>query len=412
MKIVKQGLWTALLFTLPTVLSLIMISGKRLPISHYAVFFAACMLIGILAIRIIPSRSISHHNKYEQSMIRYFPLCLSANKEEQLIKQFIHEIKNITAVKKAVRFNYDKQQQHSLPEISWLKNIDVHDFAFGEVKKMADGYLLLVGENSSSFIFIYLSHDQKRRKLKQSEIEWLRVMSLYTCIALQTLLLLQDRIADVVDPLSSEKNSPILSKVLFAISEKERTKLSQEIHDSIIQELIFICRELEGHIDGNNDLKLIRNHLLDNIQYLREKCFDLRPPFLMEMGLVESVKVLMEKYRSKNNIKMDLFVDVSDEAVLTEEIIINIYRIIQELLVNAVKHSKANYIVLTLIQNDSNLLVIYEDDGVGIDWMKVSGNTKHFGLTGIKERINSINGKHDMISEINEGLIVKVNVSI
>lgn len=98
--------------------------------------------------------------------------------------------------------------------------------------------------------------------------------------------------------------------------------------------------------------------MLDNIQYIREKCFDLRPPFLMEMGLLRSIQVLIDKHKSNYQLDIEFFVDVKDDSIFTEDITINFYRIVQELLTNAVKHSKASYIVLTMIQKNKSYVCL------------------------------------------------------
>ncbi|WP_241688020.1 hypothetical protein [Bacillus velezensis] len=81
------------------------------------------------------------------------------------------------------------------------------------------------------------------------------------------------------------------------------------------------------------------------------------------------------------------------------------------MLTNAVKHSKASYIVLTMIQKKTSLMFVYEDNGIGIDWNKVNSKTNSFGLTGIKERINCMSGIHNISSGVNEGLLLRFEIS-
>ena len=99
-----------------------------------------------------------------------------------------------------------------------------------------------------------------------------------------------------------------------------------------------------------------------------------------------------------------------DLSHLNETLNINIYRIIQEAMNNVLKHSKAKVIKINLVLNKKGLLELnFSDDGQGMDLKKVD-QTKNFGILGMQERIQSLNGSFELISKKNQGTQILISV--
>ena len=93
-----------------------------------------------------------------------------------------------------------------------------------------------------------------------------------------------------------------------------------------------------------------------------------------------------------------------------ETLNINIYRIIQEAMNNALKQSKAKAININLVLNKKGFLELnFSDDGQGMDLKKVD-QTKNFGILGMQERIQSLNGSFELISKKNQGTQILISV--
>lgn len=397
----------AFVFSLLLLFMLLLITDSQLQFKQYSLFF----VLSIFGSSCLCFTYDDRNKTYLRSLFRFSELCQEGSDADQLIKELNNEIQSVFSGKQVALINYDKKTLKLKGNHIQVPNINISNFKIGEIRETASGSILFIGEKCDTFVFIHLSHRGHPIKIRENEADWLQMLAFCTASALQNKLLIQKKIDEIIIDHQHKCKSAVLSKVLFSISEIERTKLAQDIHDSIIQELIFVCRELEYHVEEYKDIYYIREILLDNIQYIREKCFDLRPPFLMEMGLLRSIQVLIDKHKSNYQLDIEFFVDVKDDSIFTEDITINIYRIVQELLTNAVKHSKASYIVLTMIQKKTSLMFVYEDNGIGIDWNKVNSKTNSFGLTGIKERINCINGIHNISSGVNEGLLLRFEIS-
>ncbi|NLD50381.1 MAG: hypothetical protein GX660_24845 [Clostridiaceae bacterium] len=122
----------------------------------------------------------------------------------------------------------------------------------------------------------------------------------------------------------------------------------------------------------------------------------------MEKGITGAVKGLVERTQSRHN-KCINFEAFNVTAELEYDEVLTVYRIVQELINNAVNHSRATEIDLMLTQKETSFVIYYNDNGVGMDLNTGINTEKHFGLNGIKERIKLLNGRVTCCSSIGEG---------
>ncbi|MED4072945.1 sensor histidine kinase [Priestia endophytica] len=356
-------------------------------------------------------------SKYGKSLFGFLEKGYKENNMENLMHILKNEISSVLNIQNVYVCHYCEEEKVFKTEddvIADVEHIDLADtyFEVGKLQNIPTGYLLLVGKYRSFSLFIYLKHSKKKIELSYYDVGWLNRMALYTCMTLQTFMLTKDFVKEIEGYELRANHSPFLSKLVFFLSENERIKLSQDIHDTILQELIFMVRELEKDSPTQHQIQKIRGKILENIQQIRETCYELRPPFLLEMGLIGSIQNLVSKHQEKGNCSIEFLHNLAGEEQISEEITVNLYRIAQELLNNARKHSQAKFIVLSLYKKGSTLLFLYEDDGIGMDMSEHKGEREHFGIKTIRERTHSLNGKFDLSSSIGEGMLIKVELSI
>ncbi|WP_248565396.1 sensor histidine kinase [Paenibacillus sp. L3-i20] len=421
-------LYYIILSTLPSLIIFTLINiiiNHELGVTQGARIFVICLstIVGFLFLKeeydnLIGSKLFPKKQRYQESLLRYSVDGKKSNTADELIQVLTKEIKAVISSEYVIKVQYCRKNgvfcyndPYIERDIVYIKSsIDMYELQIGQLLNSYSGYFLVVSENAKMYTLIYISFKKYGVKLNKDDVIWLRTIALNTNIALQCYLFMHD-ILNEIDSIRTGRNSSLmLTRMFFTISEEERKKLSKEIHDSILQELIFMYRELEEQAKGNNNLHSLSERLLEAIRHTREACFDLRPPFLTEMGIVDSVKSMIDRYQTREGIIIDFVHNVEVDVQPSEEISINIYRIIQELLNNAVKHSKADCIVLSLALNTERLLLLYEDDGVGFDVKANNSTKKQFGIVGINERVKSIGGTVTMSSQPNEGLLVKVHV--
>ena len=126
------------------------------------------------------------------------------------------------------------------------------------------------------------------------------------------------------------------------------------------------------------------------------------PGLLTKLGLYEAVEDLFEKIAETEGLEVQT--EIPDEMErLPENREIMVYRIIQELVNNTIKHAEAKTIDLRMENPDGQLIIYYSDDGKGFK-VDEQQDSKSIGLSSIQSRVNFLNGKMDLQSEPGKGV--------
>ena len=224
----------------------------------------------------------------------------------------------------------------------------------------------------------------------------------------------------------SKKFSQHLSKkdkkFIFRIQEAERTKLSHDIHDSVVQNIRAIRLEAEM-LDVPPECEAKKQKVVDEmtdvISLLRNICYNFRPAELSvqteDAELISIIDTLCQQFiaRTKIPCKIQIQKDFVPPKMDTEKCT-NIVRAVQEAFSNIEKHSYATdvrILIQTENHDDKNELVIFIiDDGVGCDIAKLGRNKMHFGVRNMKERIAVAGGQIEFFSTEGQGLSVQMKV--
>lgn len=205
-------------------------------------------------------------------------------------------------------------------------------------------------------------------------------------------------------------------EAVIASQEKERKRIAEELHDSVGQMLSLVKLNLSrletgGELPGSVSSKLVKQTLqqLDaSIGELRSISHNLMPPDLETKPLAEIVENLLAKSRSINGPEYQLHVfGIPDD--LSEAVKFTLYRILQEILQNIIKHASAGTITVSMTGNDEGINLIVEDDGIGYDPAKARTG---LGLKNIHSRVKLLNGYFDVDSAPNRGTIYNITIPI
>ncbi|PYI57261.1 PAS domain S-box protein [Paenibacillus flagellatus] len=274
-----------------------------------------------------------------------------------------------------------------------------------------------IGEKKRHPVHLRLAMD---RPMLRIEEEWLETAVHYVTILYDNLQLIEDLMKRLEEMVTNDETPKWMLRLLFRLSEKERAALSGDLHDTVLQDLIIWYRKLESlrsarafDEETKRELVRIEEGLLDAIHQIRITCNELRPPFLLKMGLVESLKSLFAYARMFANYEIEFAAEPADIPLpLQEEHILGVYRIVQELLNNAGKHSGASKVTMSLSSRDGRLLFAYADDGVGMDVAAYEGSFAHMGLAGIEKRVLSLEGEMRLDSAPGHGFRVEISLPI
>lgn len=205
-----------------------------------------------------------------------------------------------------------------------------------------------------------------------------------------------------------------LASELSLVEERERRSIATDLHDQIGQTLSVIkmrCFELRDNLKDPNLLRQvdeIREMVKQTIQDTRSLTFELSPPVLYELGLVAAIDWLAEQFQLKHNLRCTVESDKKPKP-LSQDIEIVLFRSVRELLINIVKHARAQRVKITIRVNKKNLRIRVTDDGVGFNpEMKATRAYKEqqFGLFNITERIRHLGGRLEMDSQKGKGTMV------
>ena len=195
----------------------------------------------------------------------------------------------------------------------------------------------------------------------------------------------------------------ILQKVILA-QEAERKRIAGDLHDDISSKLIAISLNLQilkyENIEESKKDNIINNIIAINdktIESSRKIAHHLYPPVLEKFGLKDALNELVLDFNNTDNIHIQL----SFEIIFSKEVTnvhLQIFRIIQELINNSIKHGKATLIRISFSKNSC----AYSDNGIGFDNSKLE-KTMGLGFSNIKNRIRNINGTFKLTSAINDG---------
>ncbi|MDI6861388.1 MAG: GAF domain-containing sensor histidine kinase [Caldisericia bacterium] len=210
-----------------------------------------------------------------------------------------------------------------------------------------------------------------------------------------------------------------LSIHLQNISEIERANIAHELHDEFGQILIAIKMNLFLLKNGaqNLDTEYIKKiettiELIEKIiNRVRTISMELRPVVLDKLGLGAAIEWQISEFKKLSNIEYEFINKLPTNLKLNPQISITIFRIFQEALTNAYKHSKANKIKVILEIKKGKIWLLVKDNGVGIKKNQIN-DCKTFGLIGMKERVYSLNGKINIRSSSNKGTEIKVLIPL
>jgi signal transduction histidine kinase len=205
------------------------------------------------------------------------------------------------------------------------------------------------------------------------------------------------------------------SERILTAHEEERKRLARELHDGLGQSLLTTKFNLQRmNREDMNEAKKERliegaiDELSRSIDELRDISAGLRPPFLEEMGLAVALQMHAEKLSRRIRIDVDVAapLDVRPSAQVED----NLFRIFQEAVSNAAKHSGAKRMSVALTRCNNTVIMEIKDDGSGFDYDQARRQGRGIGLDTMKERVHLLGGSLHLRSRTGWGTSIRVEV--
>jgi two-component system, NarL family, sensor kinase len=205
------------------------------------------------------------------------------------------------------------------------------------------------------------------------------------------------------------------TKALLQGEEKERKRLAGDLHDGLGGMLARVKINLSKLITHNHettmapDLNKVINQLDNSVNELRRIARNMMPESLMSLGLEAALTDMCISLTSDaTHVNFQSF-DISH--AIAKDTQSAIYRIVQELLTNAIRHAKASQIVVQCSQNENAFFITIEDNGIGFDTKSIHLKNG-IGLANVKNRVDYLGGKIDITSASGDGTTINIELNV
>jgi signal transduction histidine kinase len=180
----------------------------------------------------------------------------------------------------------------------------------------------------------------------------------------------------------------------ISVMEKERSRIAADLHDELGPVLSVIKFQVDYAIQSEQverrELNKASEQLDEIIEKIREIANNLMPSALHRKGLIIALEEYISKVEGTGKLKIEL--EYPDGLDLVEYKAIHVYRTIQEVIHNCIKHAKAESMYIRLERKNGYLTILCRDNGTGFDYAKLSKESNRIGLSSLKNRTEIMGG--------------------
>lgn len=281
-------------------------------------------------------------------------------------------------------------------------------------------FLVLVFSLSMSFFFVLFWRVMEEISRRKMQINLKRLLAGKEVVAFAdpdldaSFKSLSGKLNLLTEAVQKAENQSLVKEE--AIIEKERKRIARDLHDTVSQELFAAHMILSGV--SQQALKLDREKMQTQLQSvaailetaqkdLRVLLLHLRPVELEEKSLVEGIQILLKELEDKSDLKVSLKQNVSKLPKKIEE---HIFRILQELISNTLRHAQASCLDVYLYQTDVEVQLKVVDNGIGFQLGSLDDLS--YGLRNIKERVEDMAGTVQLLTAPKQGLAVDIRIPL
>jgi len=196
------------------------------------------------------------------------------------------------------------------------------------------------------------------------------------------------------------------SQDLINVKENESTRLARELHDSVGQKMMLLTKKIKS--SGLQDMSELADSTLEELRNISKNLY---PAIIEQSGITSAIIGLINEVDEHTNLFFTNDIDTID-GFLNKETSLHLYRILQELLSNSVKHAEATAIFVTLKKKENTINLMLKDNGKGFDFTKMKETNKSLGMNTIFERAKIIKSKLKIDAKSGKGTKVKLVIPI
>ncbi len=219
-------------------------------------------------------------------------------------------------------------------------------------------------------------------------------------------------ITDITEWKKAEEEIGRLNQYIMRLQEAERQMVSKDLHDGVGQTILAAKLNIDTFkkdpVRYADRLDMGLRFISKASQELREICMDLYPSILNDLGLEATIRWYAKNALGAYDIATRL--SLTTHRKISHDLEVNIYRIIQEIFSNILKHSGADSVSVSLSQDGERTVLVVEDDGIGFSLEKECNTPGGHGLWNVRQRTRSIGGECVIDSRPGAGTVITIIV--
>ncbi|MBU2702085.1 two-component system sensor histidine kinase DegS [Sporomusaceae bacterium BoRhaA] len=229
---------------------------------------------------------------------------------------------------------------------------------------------------------------------------------------------LSNEMGGVLASLDTLQQRQCFGAKIIQAQEEERRRVAREIHDGPAQSMasvVFRAEVCERLVDIDivrckGELSSLREQVRSCLKEIRKIIFALRPMTLDDLGLVPTLRRILESFQERTTVSTELTI-LGQEKRVDSYVEVAIFRVIQEAMNNVEKHAQANHVRVILEFSNHTVKAVVTDDGIGFENVEHIGS-ESFGLMGMKERLSILDGELAIESKNGQGTKIKIRVPL
>jgi len=356
----------------------------------------------------------------EKGKIQIYEIYEAARNEMENVKKDLERVKQETT---NIIFQVDEFEKRE--RRSRLRLAEVHrDFKLYTEEDMRQAY----EEAENVRIELAVTREQERSLRRQRNELEIRLRNLKETLQRAEGLVgqvgaalgfLGDHMENVLSQIESMQQRQAFAAKIIKAQEEERRRVAREIHDGPAQamaNIVFRAEVCERLLDtdlvrSRAELKDLQSQIRLVLKETRKIIFGLRPMTLDDLGLVPTIRRILDSLKERTNVISEIRV-TGEEKRLDSHIEIGLFRTVQEALNNVEKHAKAKSVLVRLDFRATVVSASVEDDGKGFDTDPDLIGEESFGIMGMRERVSLLSGEFSIHSQKGKGTKVFIKVPL
>ncbi|MBD2868401.1 sensor histidine kinase [Paenibacillus arenilitoris] len=358
----------------------------------------------------------------EDSKYQIYEICESARTELESLEQELEIVlqDTVKTIDKVDQLELDyRRARIRLTEVSRdfvkYKEADIKSAYEKATQIQLD---LMVYREKESYLKARRDDLQKRVRNVENSIERAETIGSQINVVLEYLSGDLNQITRIVE---SAKTRQLLGLKIILAQEEERKRIAREIHDGPAQSLanIVLRTEIAERMLIKQEFMMVQEELVDlkgqvrsGLEEIRKIIYNLRPMALDDLGLVPALRKFTQDFEEKTRIHT-VFELTGKDARMPSAMEAAIYRLVQEAFTNVYKHASASHVLLEINFQPHQISLVIQDNGIGFHSELIEKDVSqnvHFGLVGMRERVELIEGRMDLDSNPGQGTKIMIDI--